>query len=141
LPLTERSDQEVLELLEAPAEPMPVEYLPASWLAATHQTHYLRWMMLATFAGLGLAALRWIGEYPGLHLPPALLGWIGGLAAALVCGGLLLTLGGVRCRECGCRVALHFIRHERFTHWMQALQGATACPRCGHHPGSARDEA
>lgn len=132
--MADRSELEVLEILETPPEPAPVDYLPPSWLVATNQDRYLRWMMLMTFSGAGLVLLRWIGQYPGFHLPQALLGWIGGLAAALVCGGLLLTLLAIRCGNCGCRVALHFIRHEKFSHWMHALQSATGCPRCGHHP-------
>lgn len=129
----------MLEILETPlappAEPA-AEHLPQGWLVATQQDHYLRWMTFATIAGAGLAGLRWIGEYPGFHLSQALLGWVGGAGAALICGGLLLMLAAIRCRECGCRVALYFIRHESFTRWMQALQAAKDCPRCGHHPGT-----
>ncbi|MGC4029264.1 MAG: hypothetical protein QM696_10360 [Steroidobacteraceae bacterium] len=132
--MADRSELEVLEILEAPPGPAPVDYLPPSWLVATGQDRYLRWMMLMTFCGAGLVVLRWIGQYPALHVPRALLGWVGGFAAVLVCGGLLVTLLAIRCRVCGCHVALHFIRREKFLHWIQALQDAKGCPRCGHHP-------
>ena len=126
-----------LEILEGRApEPPAFECLSSSWLVATGQDRQLRLMMLLSLTGAGLAVLRWIGAWPALHIPPAVLGWTGGMAAMLVCGGLLFALLSIRCRACGCRVALHFVRHANFTRWTYELQAARACPRCGHHPGT-----
>jgi len=140
--MTERSDSEVLQILEAPEPPpaldLPQDYLPPEWLAATGQDRYLRAMLWMTASGALLVVAGWITRIPALHLPLTIAGWLGGIAALLVCGGVFLLLLAVRCHECGYGVAMHFIRSAGFTGWLHALRTATACPCCGHHPAQDR---
>lgn len=105
-----------------------------SWLIATGQDRYLRWLMLSTLGGVGLTALRWVGGTPLLSFPPAVLSVLGVAGGILICGGLLLLLMLVRCPACHSRVALYFIRTSKFSRWLNDLQAATSCPKCGHHP-------
>lgn len=139
----ERSESEVLEMLETPVAapapvtaPAPVDDVPEGWLAATGQARYLRLMPRLTLAGMVLAAAGWITRAPGLHLPVALPAFLTGLGALLVCGSILLVLLAVRCHRCGCAVALHCLRTAGFTSWLRTLQETPECPRCGHRPGT-----
>ena len=108
-----------------------------SWLIATGQDRYLRWLMLSTLAGVVLTALRWMGGTPLLSFSPAVISFLGVTGVVLICGGLLLLLTLVRCPACHGRVALHFIRTSKFSRWLSDLQAAKCCPRCGHHPADA----
>lgn len=142
MPPQYQSDGATLTPLEIPlARPTvrgmlnPEAYSP-SWLIATGQDRYLRWLMLSTLGGVGLTALRWVGGAPLLSFPPALLSVLGVLGVALICGGLLLMLIQVRCQSCQSRVALYFIRTSKFSRWLHDLQAAKRCPKCGHHPSS-----
>ena len=111
-----------------------LEVYSPSWLIATGQDRYLRWLMLSTLVGVVLTALRWMGSTPLLSLPPAVISFLGVAGVVLICGGLLLLLMLVRCPACHSRVALYFIRTSKFSRWLNDLQAARSCPHCGHHP-------
>lgn len=108
-----------------------------SWLIATGQDRYLRWLMLSTLTGVVLTAVRWMGSTSLLSFSPSVISFLGVAGVVLICGGLLLLLTLVRCPACHSRVALHFIRTSKFSRWLNDLQAASACPKCGHHPGKA----
>jgi hypothetical protein len=108
-----------------------------SWLIATGQDRYLRWLMLSTLTGVTLTALRWMGSTSLLSFSPAVISVLAVTGVVLICGGLLLLLTLVRCPACHSRVAFHFIRTSKFSRWLSDLQAAKSCPRCGHHPAHA----
>jgi len=114
-----------------------LEAYSPSWLVATGQDRYLRWLMLSTLAGVVLTALRWMGSTRLLSFSPAVISLLGVSGVVLICGGLLLLLSRVRCPACHSRVALHFIRTSKFSRWLTDLQAARACPKCGYHPAGA----